>query len=306
MKHLLLLAVALLIAMPTTAADLRVVTTTTDLAALVEIIGGEYVEVEALCRGYQDPHFLEAKPSHMSRLRRADLMVYVGLELEVGWLPLLINGSRNPRLRPGEPGSLAAGTGLSILEIPTGEISRSEGDVHPLGNPHYWMNPRNQIVMAQTISDRLSDMAPDHAGQFEASRAAFTDQMDTAIAGWEERLAPWRGREIVCYHKQWEYLVDWLGLTVLDYIENKPGIPPSPRHVRELNESMLRNEIAVVVISNFFEPGPAQRVAEAAGAQLVVLPVSVDGEDGLGDPFLLFDHIVDMIDNAFRAGVNGG
>jgi ABC-type Zn uptake system ZnuABC Zn-binding protein ZnuA len=130
--------------------------------------------------------------------------------------------------------------------------------------------------------------------------------MATAIAGWEERMAPWRDREIVCYHKQWEYLTDWLGLTIVDYIENKPGIPASPRHVRELNESMLREGITVVVISNFFEPGPAQRVAEAAGSQLVILPASVDGEDGLGDPFLLFDHIVDRIDNAFKAGVNGG
>jgi ABC-type Zn uptake system ZnuABC Zn-binding protein ZnuA len=168
------------------------------------------------------------------------------------------------------------------------------------------MNPRNQIVMAQTIADRLSEMAPDHAEQFEASQAAFAEQMSAAIAGWEERMAPWRGREIVCYHKQWEYLVNWLGLTVMDYIENKPGIPPSPRHVRELNESMLRRGITVVVISNFFEPGPARRVAETAGSQLVILPASVDGEDGLGDPFLFFEHVVDSIDNAFKAGVNGG
>jgi zinc/manganese transport system substrate-binding protein len=306
MKHLLLLAVALLIARPAAAADLRVVTTTTDLAALVKIIGGEYVEVEALCRGYQDPHHLEAKPSHMSRLRKADLVVYVGLELEVGWLPLLINGSRNPQLRLGEPGNLAMTGDIRILEIPTGQISRSEGDIHPLGNPHYWLDPRNEIVMAQTITDRLTQLTPDHADQFEAARAGFADQMTTAIAGWEERLAPWRGRPVVCYHTQWEYLVDWLGLTVTDYVENKPGIPPSPQHVRELRKSMLRDKVGLVMISNFFEPGPAEKIANDTGSRLIILPASVDGEDGLGDPFLLFEYLVTSIEDAFtRGGIDG-
>ena len=302
MKNLFALAVLLLVTAPAGAAELRVVTTTTDLASLVEIIGGAHVDVEALCRGYQDPHYLEAKPSHMSRLRRADLLVYVGLELEVGWLPLLINGSRNPRLRPGEPGNLAMASGIEILEIPTGEISRSEGDIHPLGNPHYWMDPRNQIVMARTVADRLGELLPEHTDEIASACEAFTVRMDASIAGWEAVLAPWHGQEVVCYHKQWEYLVDWLGFTVMDYVENRPGIPPSPRHVQELIGSMQRSGVRLVMISNFFEPGAARRIAETAGAELAILPPSVGGEDGIDDPFSLFDHLVRELEGALARG----
>ena len=202
-------------------ADLRVVTTTTDLAAIVEIVGGDHVEVEALCRGYQDPHYLEAKPSHMTRLRRADLLVYVGLELEVGWLPLLVDGSRNPQLRSGSPGHLNASENLHIRNIPTGPVSRSQGDVHPLGNPYYWLNPRNQVVIARAIADRLAELDPERAGDFEANRAAFEQRMLESIEAWERRLVGWKGQQIVCYHQQWEYLLSWLGIEVLDYIERR-------------------------------------------------------------------------------------
>jgi zinc/manganese transport system substrate-binding protein len=300
MRHLVCVALLLALLPRPAGAEVKVVTTTTDLASLTTIVGGDHVEVEALCRGYQDPHYLEAKPSHMARLRRADLLVYVGLELEVGWLPLLINGSRNPALRPGSPGHLAATNGIEVLEVPTGPVSRSEGDVHPLGNPHYWLDPRNQILMASTIADRLADLDPEHADDYRRAQADFAERMDTAIAGWSERMAPWRDQEIVCYHKQWEYLVEWLGLTVLDYVENKPGIPPSPRHIQDLKAEMERDGVPLVVISNFFEPAPARRVAEAAGAKLVILPASIDGEEGLDDPFLFFDHLVDALERGFQ------
>jgi zinc/manganese transport system substrate-binding protein len=283
-------------------AELRVVTTTTDLAALVEIIGGEHAAVEALCRGYQDPHYLEAKPSHMNRLRRADLLVYIGLELEVGWLPLLVDGSRNPKLRSGNPGHLNASDGLTIHSIQTGPVSRSQGDVHPLGNPHYWLDPRNQPIIASAIAERLSELDPENAATFASNLTAFQVQMREAIAAWEKRLAGWKGRKIVCYHQQWEYLLSWLGIEVMDYIENKPGIPPSPRHIAQLRESMAREQIPLVLISNFFEPAHAERVAEASEAHLTILPASVDGEDGLEDPFLYFEYIVSELENALPGG----
>lgn len=293
----------LVLLMPISAwADLRVVTTTTDLAALVEAVGGEHVEVEALCRGYQDPHYLEAKPSHMSRLRRADLLVYIGLELEVGWLPLLINGSRNPKLRAGNEGHLNASTGLDIRSIPVAEVSRADGDVHPLGNPHFWLDPRNQLPIARTIAERLVELDPDNAQTYEANLATFTSRLEAAIADWSARLAGWQGQEIVCYHQQWEYLLAWLGIGVMDYIENKPGIPPSPRHIGQLKESMAREKIPMVLISNFFEPEHARRVADASDAKLVILPASVDGEDGLSDPFLFFEHLVTELEAALPAG----
>lgn len=296
MRHLVLLAslLSLLNAAPAQA-TLKVVTSTTDIAALVRIVGGDEVEVESLCRGYQDPHYLEAKPSHMSRLRRADLMAYVGLELEVGWMPLLVKGARNPALRDGEPANLNCSAGISVLEVPTGQLSRSEGDVHPLGNPHYWLDPRNQIVMASTIADRLTELDPAHAATFGANRDAFAERMNAAIAGWEQRLAGWRGRSIVCYHKQWEYLLDWLGIDVLDYIEAKPGIPPSPKHIAQLRAAMERENVHLVLISNFFEPAPARRVAADGEAELVILPASVEGVEGLDDPFAYFDYVVDHL-----------
>ncbi|RKZ07288.1 zinc ABC transporter substrate-binding protein [bacterium] len=291
-----IIAFILLLSATSAQAELRVVTTTTDLAALVRIIGGDHVDVEALCRGYQDPHYLEAKPSHMARLRKADLMVYVGLELEVGWLPMLVNGSRNPQLRAGNPGSLGAATGIEILDVPTGEVSRSEGDVHPLGNPHYWSDPHNQIVMAGTIAERLSRLDPEHTPDFESALASFQTRMDAAITDWKQRLEFMQGQQIVCYHQQWEYLLNWLEIDVMDYVENKPGIPPSPRHISQLREAMRRAEISVVLISNFFEPGHAKRVAEASSATLLILPTSIDGEDGLDDPFLYFEHVVSSLE----------
>jgi zinc/manganese transport system substrate-binding protein len=294
----------LLMAFAATAAkaELRVVTTTTDLAALVEIIGGEHVEVEAICRGYQDPHYLEAKPSHMTRLRRADLLIYVGLELEVGWLPLLVDGSRNPNLRSGNPGHLNASEGLVIRNIQTGPVSRSQGDVHPLGNPHYWLDPHNQLIIAARIGERLSELDPGNSPTFASNLTAFQLQMRQAIAGWEERLSGWKGQKIVCYHQQWEYLLGWLGIEVMDYIENKPGIPPSPRHISQLREAMAKQQIPLVLISNFFEPAHAKRVADASDAHLMILPASVDGEDGLEDPFLYFEYIVSELEKVIPGG----
>lgn len=302
MRTIMFVTVLLMVFAPATRAEVRVVTTTTDLLALVELVGGDHVGVEALCRGYQDPHYLEAKPSHMARLRNADLLVYVGLELEVGWLPLLVNGSRNPKLRAGSSGNLSAADDIEVLEVPTGEVSRAAGDVHPLGNPHYWLDPRNQVIMAGTIASRLAELDPDHAADYEANRAAFATRMESSIAGWSARVEDWKGQRIVCYHQQWEYLLDWLGIEVLDYIENKPGIPPSPRHVSQLKEAMEREQIPVVLISNFFEPQHARRVADASGADLLVLPASIDGEDGLSDPFLYFEHVVSAFASALPVG----
>jgi zinc/manganese transport system substrate-binding protein len=303
MKSAILVAL-LLVSVPASA-KLNVVTTTTDLAAIVREVGGEHVSVEALCRGYQDPHYLEAKPSHMARLRSADLMVYVGLELEVGWLPLLISGARNPDLRDGEPGSLNASAHIGVVGVPTGEVSRSEGDVHPLGNPHYWLDPRNQLVMAATIADRLARLDRANAVDYQSNLQAFRDRMEDAIADWERRLAPWRGRQIVCYHQQWEYLLGWIGIEVLDYIENKPGIPPSPQHISQLREAMEREHVALVLISNFFEPAAARRVAERAGADLLILPPSVEGEDGLDTPFAHFEYLVSQLESAVPSGGAG-
>ncbi len=276
-------------------AELRVVTTTTDIASLARQLGGDDTEVKAIARGYQDPHYLEAKPSYVVLLRRADLLAYVGLDLEVGWLPLLIDSARNDRLLAGAPGNLPLSKGIRALEVPTGEVSRAGGDIHPRGNPHYWLDPRNTLIMAQTLADRMALLDPDHADAIEARRADFTHRMQEKIETWSARMAPFAGTKIVCYHKQWEYLLDWLGIETIDYIENKPGIPPSPRHLQDLRRRMQNEKIPLILMSNFFDPGAAETLARETGARLLVLPPSVGGEDGVDDLFDLFDRLVSRL-----------
>jgi zinc/manganese transport system substrate-binding protein len=301
-SFLFTLVVALTPALATPSeARLRVVSTTSDLASIVEIVGGDRVQVQSIAKGYQDPHYLEAKPSHMVRLRDADLLVYVGLELEVGWLPLLLTGARNPELLPGAAGHLPVFEGVTLLEVPEGEVSRADGDVHPFGNPHFWLDPRNLLPVARNVERALARLAPEHADEFARRRADFEERLTARISGWEQQLAPYRGHRVVCYHKQWEYLFAWLGVEVAGYIETKAGIPPSPRHVRELQATIERERIGTIVISNFFEPAPAQRIAERTGARVIVLPASVGGESGLDDPFLFFDHLVSSLQAAFEA-----
>lgn len=282
-------------------AEMEVVTTTTDLASLFREVGGDRVEVQALAKGYQDPHYVAAKPSYMARMRDADLLAYVGLELEVGWLPLLIRGSRNPELAAGGRGNLVLSSGIEIRDVPTGEVDRSEGDIHPLGNPHYWLDPRNLVTMAHSVEAALARLDPEHAEEYEDGRVAFVKELQSRIEQWESRLAPYRGTEVVCYHTEWEYLTDWLGLEIVGYVEKNPGIPPSPRHLHALQAQIEREKIPLVLMSNFFERSRVEQLAERAGATLVVLPASVGGEEGVDDLFDLFDHLVGEIVLALEA-----
>lgn len=293
-------AVALLLAAgAVSAAPLRVVCSTTDLAAITRAVGGDAVDVEAIARGPQDPHYVQAKPSTMRLLNRADLLIYNGLQLEIGWLPLLIEGARNPRVAAAS-GQIDAAAAISPLEVTAGEVDRSKGDVHPEGNPHYTLDPRNGAKVAGLIASRLRQLAPADAGGFEARRRTFTDSLDARRAAWEVRAADWRGRQVVSYHKQFEYLVDWLGLDVVAYIEDRPGIPPSPRHVSDLVDHMQHNGIRLILQSTFTDPKPGERIAARAGGRVVILPAAVDAIDGTGDYLRLMETIVDRLDAAFR------
>lgn len=300
MRSVILACVAALVFSNASASELRAVATIPDIAALVQIVGGDRVDVKTLARGYQDPHYLEAKPSFVVQLKRADLLAYVGLELEVGWLPLLLEGARNDRLLSGSDGLLGLSEGLTILEIPTGQVTRAAGDVHPDGNPHYWLDPRNQIPMSRTIAERLAVLDPEHAAGYRARQQEFERKWTAAVEEWNQRMQPWRGTRVVCYHKQWEYLFDWMGIDIAGYVEAKAGIPPAPRHVNELEKRMIAEDIGVIVMSNYFEPAAAKRLSAVTGAQLVVLPASVSGEDGLDDPFTFFEYLVTELETAFQ------
>lgn len=311
MRHNLLrffvlpMAVFLIAAGVPNARAVEVVTTTTDLASLFREVGGDRVEVRSLAQGYQDPHYVDAKPSYMARMRDADLLAYVGLELEIGWLPLLIRGSRNSDLAAGGKGNLVLSEGIKIRDVPTGEVDRSEGDIHPLGNPHYWLDPHNLVIMAQTVSAALSRVDPEHAAEYERRREDFSTRMEQRIRGWESRLAPYRGTQVVCYHTQWEYLTDWLNLEVVGYVEKNPGIPPSPRHLHALESRIEREYIPLILMSDFFERSRVEALAQRAGATLVVLPASVGGEEEVDDLFALFEMLVDEIASALEVAAHG-
>lgn len=295
LEVLILLVVWLLLPLTTAAEPLTVVTTTADLAAIAKAIGGEQIQVESISKGYQDPHYVEAKPSFMRLLNRARVLFSVGLQLEVGWLPLLIQGARNPDLR-----HVVLSEGIAVLERPVGPLSRAQGDIHPEGNPHYWLDPRNGPLMAQRITQELASLAPAHSQEFEKGLKLFESQLKLRQQKWEETMAPFRGTEIVAYHKQWEYLARWLGLSILDYVEDKPGIPPGPRHLAGLIQTMQRRKIKALLVANFTNPNIPQQVAEKAGAKVVTLPASVAGEKAVQSYADLFEFIITRLAGALQ------
>ncbi|MCI0403166.1 MAG: metal ABC transporter substrate-binding protein [Acidobacteria bacterium] len=282
------------------AAKLRVVTTTEDLAALTREVGGDHVEVEAIARGYQDPHFVEAKPSFILKLNRADLLILVGLQLEIGWLPPLITQSRNPRIQLGTPGYLEVSQFCEILEIPTGQITRAMGDVHPSGNPHYWLDPQNGRRIAQGIAHRLAELRPQEAAYFQQRFQDFSTRLAATEKIWDQKTAPYRGREVVTYHRSWPNFAKRFGLVVVGYVEPKPGIPPSPSHTLELINMMKREHIKVILVEPYFDLKTPNAVARETGAKVVVLLPSVGGEKEVTDYFKLFDYDVNLLLETFE------
>ena len=283
------------------ASKLKVVTATTDMAALAEEVGGDRIDVESIARGYQDPHFVEAKPSFLLKLRKADLLIVVGLQLEIGWLPPLIAQSGNPRIQVGAPGYLDASQFAEILEIPTGIVTRAMGDVHPLGNPHYWLDPENGRRIAQGIQTKLAEMRPNDAGYFAQNFQSFSQRLTTAEKTWDEEMKPFRGRKVVSYHRSWPNFAKRFGLDVVDYVEPRPGIPPTPSHTLELIVMMRRENVKVIMVEPYFDLKTPNRIASQTGAQVVVMLPSVGGEKEVTDYFKVFDYDIALLTKAFRA-----
>ena len=283
------------------ASKLKVVTATTDMAALAEEVGGDRIDVESIARGYQDPHFVEAKPSFLLKLRKADLLLVVGLQLEIGWLPPLIAQSGNPRIQVGAPGYLDASQFAEILEIPTGIVTRAMGDVHPLGNPHYWLDPENGRRIAQGIQTKLAEMRPNDAGYFAQNFQSFSQRLTTAEKPWDEEMKPFRGRKVVSYHRSWPNFAKRFGLDVVDYVEPRPGIPPTPSHTLELIVMMRRENVKVIMVEPYFDLKTPNRIASQTGAQVVVMLPSVGGEKEVTDYFKVFDYDIALLTKAFRA-----
>jgi ABC-type Zn uptake system ZnuABC Zn-binding protein ZnuA len=278
---------------------IRIMTAITDLASLAQEIGGDKVDVESIARGYQDPHYVDPKPSFLLKLSKAELLIVVGLELEIGWLPPLITQSSNPRIQVGAPGYLDASRFAKILEIPTGQVTRAEGDVHPLGNPHYWLDPDNGLRIAKGIETKLSEMRPHAAAYFAQRYDAFEQRLKQSDQQWLAQMKPYAGRKVVTYHRSWPNFAEHFGLNVVGYVEPRPGIPPSPQHTVELIGLMKRDGVKIIIVEPYFDLKTPNSIARETGGRVVVLMPSVGGEKEITDYFKLFDYDIAKLKKAF-------
>ncbi len=300
MSLLSIATLALLASVPPAGAALNVVASTEDLADLTRQVGGDRVKVESISRGYQDPHYVEAKPSFILKLAKAELLVAVGRELEIGWLPPLVQQSRNARIQVGADGYLDASLTARILEIPTTQITRAMGDVHPLGNPHYWLDPGNGRRVAKAILDKLSRMAPADAAYFASRYADFDRRLGEAEKRWDALMAPYKGLKVVTYHRSWPNFTDRFGLDVIGYVEPRPGIPPSPGHTIDLIGEMKRQNVKILLVEPYFDLKTPHSIGRETGARVLVMLPSVGGEKEITDYIKLFDYDLGLLVAAIR------
>lgn len=286
--------------LPAAQAKLNVVATIPDYGAIAQAIGRDKVEVTSIARGAEDPHFVDARPGFIRALNRADVLLEGGLELELGWLPPLVNAARNGKILPDAPGHLFLSSGIRVLEVPTVPVDRSMGDVHPYGNPHYWLDPANGKIIAASIAAGFAKLDPANASFYEANLAAFNQRLDHKLAEWTKLMEPFRGTRIITYHKSFDYFLDRFGLEPAGAIEPKPGIEPSPTHINALIPRAKALGVKLVLIEpNRPRKTPAY-VAEAIGAKLVIIPQMVGGNERVKDYFGLFDYDVGQIVQALK------
>jgi zinc/manganese transport system substrate-binding protein len=279
---------------------LNVMTTTEDLGSIARDVGGDRIVVDSIAKGYQDPHFVEAKPSFILKLQKADLLVVVGRELEIGWLPPLIQQSRNAKIQPGGDGYLDASGQAKILEIPQGQITRAMGDVHPFGNPHYWLDPENGKIIAMQVVARLSQLRPNDKAYFEQRLADFTNRLNDAEKRWAAMMGPYKGLKVVTYHRSFPNFTDRYGLDVVGYVEPRPGIPPSPSHTLELMQEMKRQNVKIIMVEPYFDLKTPNAISRETGARVVVLAPSVGGTKEVTDYFKLFDYDINSLVAAIK------
>jgi len=282
------------------AKKLIVVTATTDMAALAAEVGGDKIDVDSIAKGYQDPHFVEAKPSFLLKLRQADLLIVVGLQLEIGWLPPLITQSGNPRIQVGAGGYLDASQFAEILDIPTGPVTRAMGDVHPLGNPHYWLDPDNGRRIARGIAGKLGELDPSNSAYYQDRFKDFDKRLSEAEQKWDAEMKPLRGRKVVTYHNSFPNFAKHFGLQVIGYVEPRPGIPPTPSHTIDLIGLMKRENCRVILVEPYFDLKTPQAIARDTGGKVVQYLPSVGGEKQVTTYFQLFDYDIGLLTKAFQ------
>jgi zinc/manganese transport system substrate-binding protein len=322
-------------------ADLRIVTTTSDLAAIARAVAGDAAEVSSITDGRRDPHFLQAKPSYIMAARNADLWIRVGMELEVGWEGPILRGSRNAAIQEGTPGHLDASQGIIRLGVPTGKITRAMGDVHPTGNPHYWLDPLNGRIVAAQVADRLIALRPERAEHFRQNLAAFQQALDARmfgpdlaaaaggdalwalllngqldafladsdaparLGGWLATMRPYQGTPVILYHQSWNYFINRFGLRIAAELESKPGVPPTASHLQDVIDTASAQRVRLILVEPFYNRKAADKVAAASRASVVVCANSVGGQEEARDYLSLIDQIVDKVVNTLADAETG-
>ena len=276
------------------ATKINVVTTTTDLKSITELIGSDKVEVFSIATGFQNPHFVDPKPSYIIKLSKADLFVTVGLDLETGWSPQLLSSSRNPKIQKGSGGYVDASVGVTLMQVPS-VINRGEGDIHIYGNPHYWLDPLNGKQIARNICDGLEKISPENKDFFEANLKAFNTKIDLKLNEWNTKMSSYKGSKIIAYHNEWCYFEKRFALVIVDFLEPKPGIPPTPTQLVKIISEVKSNNIKVIISSPYFTASSSEVVSGQTGAKAIILGTSVGAFDTIKDYFDLFDYDIDKL-----------
>ena len=281
------------------AKTIKVVTTTTDLRSITEIIGGNKVSVTAIATGYQNPHFVDPKPSYIINLSNADMFVTVGLDLEIGWSPQLLASSRNSKIQKGSEGYVDASIGIGLLQVPT-SANRGEGDIHIYGNPHYWLDPLNGKVIARNIANGLERVDPSNKSFYENNLQAFFNNIEVKMRQWEAVMAPFRGTKVIAYHNEWVYFETRFGLKIVDFMEPKPGIPPTPSQLVKVIGEVKANNIKVIITSPYFTTSSADVVAKQTGVKVLTLATSTAAFPPIKNYFDLFDYDIAQLTAALK------
>jgi ABC-type Zn uptake system ZnuABC Zn-binding protein ZnuA len=281
------------------AGTIKIVTTTTDTKSIAEIIGGNKVSVTSIATGYQNPHFVDPKPSYIISLTKADLYVTVGLDLETGWSPQLLSSSRNTKIQKGSAGYVDASEGVNLLQVPT-TANRAEGDIHIFGNPHYWLDPLNGKIIARNIANGLERVDPANKSFYEANLVAFNNKIDLKLKEWQGKMAAYKGSKIIAYHNEWVYFETRFGLQIVDFMEPKPGIPPTPSQLVKVINEVKANKIKVIISSPYFTTSSSDVVSKQTGAKELTLATSVGAFDPVKDYFGLFDYNIDNLITALK------
>lgn len=274
-------------------AEVKVVTTLPDLADFTQQVGGDRVTVDYIVRGNQNPHFVEVKPSYMLKLKSADIFLMIGMELEM-WAPQIVDGSRNSRLEV-----VDLSRGVTKLEVPA-KVDASQGDVHRFGNPHYWLDPRNVRTILEEIIASLAKVSPADEQFFRSNADAYLKKLDAKIVQWEATMKPFRGSKIITFHKSWSYFAGWLGLDVVDQVEPKPGIQPSPGHTAALIQEVRGGDIKAIIVEPFYDASAPEQIARSTNAKVLRLSTSVGGVDEARDYISMMEYNIMTLSAALK------